>query len=72
MFLLLTGGLAVAIPGQVRGLKLAHDNHGHLPWKDLFNETIELAENGFTIHKPLGYVIDFELKDEEYISQGLK
>ena len=55
----------MAVPGQVRGLKLAHDNHGHLPWKDLFNETIELAENGFTEHKPLGFTI-CTLRFEKY------
>ena len=65
------GGLAVAVPGQVRGLKLAHKNHGKLQWNLLFGETIRLAREGFKIHKPLASAIA-TLKNEAYVSKGLR
>ena len=68
---LFTGGLAAGVPGQVRGLKLAHDNHGKLPWKQLFNETILLAEKGFKIHQALAYAIS-TLETQPYVSEGLR
>eukprot|EP00111_Clytia_hemisphaerica_P010087 TCONS_00029500-protein len=65
------GGLAAGVPGQVRGLKLAHHNHGILQWNQLFNETILLAERGFKIHPALAYAIS-TLEKEPYVSEGLK
>ena len=44
------GGRAVATPGVVRMLELAHAQHGRLPWGRLFEPAIRLAEEGF----PLG------------------
>jgi gamma-glutamyltranspeptidase/glutathione hydrolase len=43
------GGLAVGVPGALRMLELAHREHGRLPWTDLFEPAIELAESGFEI-----------------------
>jgi gamma-glutamyltranspeptidase/glutathione hydrolase len=42
-------GKSVGVPGTVHLLKTAHDEHGVLPWKDLFVPAITLAENGFKI-----------------------
>jgi gamma-glutamyltranspeptidase/glutathione hydrolase len=42
-----TGLLAVGVPGTVAGLYLAHQKYGKLPWKDLVQPAINLAENGF-------------------------
>lgn len=42
-------GLAIGTPSLVAMLKLAHDEHGRLPWADLFQPAIALAEQGFEI-----------------------
>jgi len=42
-------GKSVGVPGTVHLLKSAHDDHGVLPWKELFIPAITLAENGFNI-----------------------
>ena len=49
----IAGGRAVAVPGLLKGLKAMHENHGKLPWKDLFSPAIEVAEKGFPLTKRL-------------------
>jgi gamma-glutamyltranspeptidase/glutathione hydrolase len=39
----------VGVPGTVRGLGLAHKRFGKLPWNDLVQPAIGLAEKGFAI-----------------------
>jgi len=43
------GGLSVGVPGLLRMLEMAHNEHGRLPWIQLFRPAIDLAENGFAI-----------------------
>jgi gamma-glutamyltranspeptidase/glutathione hydrolase len=44
---------AVGVPGTVRGLWLAHQRFGKLPWKDVVGPAVRLAEGGFTLSESL-------------------
>ncbi len=59
------GGRAVGVPGLMRMLALAHADHGMLPWDDLFQPAIDLAENGFTVTPRLAGLLakDSEMPD---------
>jgi gamma-glutamyltranspeptidase/glutathione hydrolase len=47
------GGRAVGVPGVLRALKLAHEQHGKLPWRALFAPAITLAQKGFPVSERL-------------------
>lgn len=44
---------AVATPGTIRGLALAHRRFGTLPWKQLITPAVALARNGFKVDQCL-------------------
>jgi gamma-glutamyltranspeptidase/glutathione hydrolase len=44
-----TGGRSVGTPGAIRMLETAHRQHGRLPWAQLFEPAIALADQGFTV-----------------------
>ncbi|OZI77786.1 gamma-glutamyltransferase [Bordetella genomosp. 12] len=50
-------GRAVATPGLLRGLALAHADQGRLPWAELFAPAIALAEEGFAVSPRLHTLI---------------
>ncbi|MBL8793121.1 MAG: gamma-glutamyltransferase [Planctomycetia bacterium] len=43
------GCTAVGVPGTVRGMALAHEKFGKLPWKALVMPAVQLAEEGFLL-----------------------
>ena len=43
------GLLSVGVPGSVDGMVRAHEKYGKLPWKDVLQRAIDLAEQGFSI-----------------------
>lgn len=51
------GGLSVGVPGALRALELAHQQHGRLPWSTLFGPAITLARDGFPVSPRLHALI---------------
>jgi gamma-glutamyltranspeptidase/glutathione hydrolase len=54
------GGRSVGVPGVLRMLELAHQRHGTLPWRELFEPAIRLAEDGFAASKRLRRQLESE------------
>ncbi|XP_037970806.2 glutathione hydrolase 1 proenzyme isoform X2 [Plutella xylostella] len=57
------GPLAVAVPGEVAGMWLAHQRWGVLPWAELLAPTLDICEKGFVMSK----VTYDGLQDASYI-----
>ncbi|XP_072163900.1 glutathione hydrolase 1 proenzyme-like [Diadema setosum] len=51
------GGLAIGVPGEIKGYWDAHQMFGKLPWRRLFEPSIQLAENGLFVSPELEYAI---------------
>ena len=70
----LHSALASGIPGTVRGMAAAHERFGSLPWAELLQPAIDLAENGFevdtwTAGTFVKYGDEFELLDDRFRDQ---
>lgn len=50
-------GLSTGVPGMVSMLKLAHDDHGKLPWGPHFDAAKQWATNGFAVSPRLHGII---------------
>ncbi|XP_022256621.1 gamma-glutamyltranspeptidase 1-like, partial [Limulus polyphemus] len=48
------GGLAVAVPGELKAYWLAHQRYGKLNWSDLVLPSVKISRDGFKIGKHLG------------------
>ncbi len=46
-------GLSVGVPGNIALAAQAHEQHGKLPWADLFEPAIALARDGFLMNRRL-------------------
>ena len=40
------GGMAIGVPGEVKGLHLAWQKHGKISWGELVQPAIDLSLNG--------------------------
>ncbi|KAH8292920.1 hypothetical protein KR044_008657, partial [Drosophila immigrans] len=45
------GPLSIAVPGEVMGYHLAHQEFGKLPWRDLVAPSLKLCETGYHMSK---------------------
>lgn len=50
----LLSGRSTGVPGAVKMLAMAHDEHGRLPWNSLFGDAERTARAGFIISPRLG------------------
>lgn len=50
---------AIGVPGTVAGLYKSHQKYGSLPWTDLVQPAIDLAQNGFTMNWTLYGAAEF-------------
>jgi gamma-glutamyltranspeptidase / glutathione hydrolase len=64
------GGLAVAIPGNVRGLFELHKKFGKLSWHDDIQPAVFLAKNGFMVTEEIARVTKGSFND--FSPQGKK
>jgi gamma-glutamyltranspeptidase/glutathione hydrolase len=55
----------VGVPGTVRGLALAHQRFGKLPWKDLVLPAVRQADEGITVNGPLARSLEQGLRRAE-------
>uniref|UniRef100_A0A1Q3FF50 Putative gamma-glutamyltransferase n=1 Tax=Culex tarsalis TaxID=7177 RepID=A0A1Q3FF50_CULTA len=51
------GGLAVAVPGEIKGYWEVHQQYGKLDWKSLIQPTIDLCRNGIQVTGYLDRII---------------
>ncbi|MCW8883690.1 MAG: gamma-glutamyltransferase [Motiliproteus sp.] len=62
----LVGGRSVGTPGVLKMLELGHQQHGRLPWSELFTHAIAHSRNGFEVTPRLQKLLEKE------INPGLK
>jgi gamma-glutamyltranspeptidase/glutathione hydrolase len=63
---------AAGVPGTVRGLALAHQKFGKLPWKDVVMPAVALAEGGFAVNAVLAGRLNGVLADQRPITTELR
>lgn len=55
--------LSAGTPGTVKGLSMAHEKYGKLPWKILLEPAVKLATEGFTVNAGLAKRINGIMAD---------
>ncbi|MDG2472227.1 MAG: gamma-glutamyltransferase [Pseudomonadales bacterium] len=65
------GGKSVGVPGLVKMLELAHQQHGELDWQQLFSPAIQLADQGFAVSERLNTLLRLvpKVKQRDEIKQ---
>jgi gamma-glutamyltranspeptidase/glutathione hydrolase len=57
-----SGWLAPGVPGTVRGMALAHEKLGKLPWRDVVRPAAQLATRGFPLSRALAEELNEQLR----------
>ncbi|CAN5145060.1 gamma-glutamyltransferase [soil metagenome] len=57
------GAKAVATPGSVAGMWLVHERHGTLPWAELIEPAVTLAEEGFVVDAYFHDILAGDIED---------
>lgn len=73
------GGLSVGTPGVLKAMFEAHKKYGKLPWEELFNPAIKIANEGFVASNRLNkltheisYLKDFDETSKIYLDKDKK
>lgn len=61
------GGLAVGVPGELKGLDYLHRQYGALPWKTLVMPSVRLAREGFRVSEDLVRYIGAASADDTFL-----
>ena len=69
IFIVSSGGLAIAVPGEVKGMYQASQKYGRLPWKELVEPAIKLARDGFKISAAVAQALNITPDIKEYIER---
>lgn len=67
-----TGGLAVAVPGELKGLWELHQKYGKMNWSELIEPNIVLCRDGHRVSKYLSEVLketEEDLQEEETLRE---
>ncbi|KAH6651569.1 gamma-glutamyltranspeptidase [Truncatella angustata] len=54
-------GLAAAVPGELRGLEIAHQKFGRLPWRSVVHPAANVARHGFEVTEDLVRYMDYAI-----------
>src|SRR5205085_501593 len=60
---------AVGVPGTVRGMALAHQRFGKLPWKEVVTPAVRLAGEGFALDGALASSLNWIVGDSEELAE---
>jgi gamma-glutamyltranspeptidase/glutathione hydrolase len=52
------GGKSIGVPGVLKALDMAHKEFGSLAWSELFDDSITLSKNGFTVSNRLASLLE--------------
>ena len=64
------GGLAIGVPGELKGLRKAWESYGSLPWKRLVMPAVKLARSGFPLEKSVVHALHVVYNETNETAEG--